>query len=182
MIGHSTKLKVMQYEHLPYPTKSRKCSKEASPRTRKSKKQVHFKDTSSLVITRPKTDSELKEVWYSPKELSKFKLNAKMDAQALSQTASANMINYVAYSIASGTPQRNIVAGQDREAINGIEHHLSPEVMKVLVLRRKRTISRVINEQSVQKSRGIRDSDRLAAVSTMHSGFAKELRQRIARF
>jgi hypothetical protein len=161
-------------------TKSRKCTNQDSPRRDQQKKQVSFKDTSTLVITTPKTISELKEAWYSRRALAQFKLDAKRDAQALSQTSTANVINNVAYSIAMGVPRTCTLTTAEKETSNGVEHMISPHVMKILVQRRKKTISNVLDEQDVQRSSGIYDPKRYEIVSRQYSDFATEFRQRLA--
>jgi hypothetical protein len=183
MIDQTTQFKRMAPE-CTIPIKSRKCTNEDSPRhsqqQHKMKKQVRFKDTSTLVVTAPKTSSELEEVWYSKRALAQFKLDAKRDALALTQTSPANAINNVAYSIAMGIPRACTVTNEEKEVINGVEHMISPEVMRVLVQRRKKTISNVLNEQNIQRSSGIYDPARLAIVSRKHSDFTTELRRRTA--
>jgi hypothetical protein len=161
-------------------TKSRKCTNQDSPRRDQQKRQVSFKDTSTLIITTPKTISELKEAWYSRRALAQFKIDAKRDAQALSQTSTVSVINNVAYSIAMGLPQTCTMTTSENETINGIEHMISPHVMRILVQRRKKTISNVLDEQNVQRSSGIYDPKRYEIVSRKYSDFATEFRQRLA--
>lgn len=167
-----------------HPAKSRKCSKEDSPKGPSPRNRtVRFSETSVLVITRPKTSNDLKATWYSRKDLVQFKQCARADAQILSQTTSLeNVINRVAYSAATGegTPQAHTATIQGLELMNGIEHLLAPQVLRVLLQRRKKTIATVLEEDRAQLRLGTRDPQRLASVSSESSGFSKELRQRIA--
>ena len=163
-------------------TKSRKCSKSCFPQKSilRAKKQVRFSEASLLCVTSCKTESERKATWYSKRELARFKQNGKAEAQALSRTKSANIMKHIAYSVAVGVPSAHTTAEEETEMINGIEHMLSTEVLNLLVHVRRKTISRVLDEQKVQNDNGVRDPMRLALVSENMSVFVKDLRQRIA--
>ena len=163
-------------------SKSRKCSKNCSPKKSRMriKKQVRFSPVSFLYITSPKTEGDLNATWYSKNELVQFKQNGKAEAQALSQSNSAFIISHVAYSVAFGEKSRLKATDEEKEMINGIEHLLSTEVLTILLRRRKKTISGVLDEQKAQNGIGIKDPIKLALVSEKTSGFAKDLRQRIA--
>lgn len=162
------------------PHKARKCSGSDYPRHRsRPNKQVRFSETSILIVTRPKSSSDVQASWYTKKDIAQFKHNVRVSAQALTGTRSANVIKHVAYSVASGAPQSNVDV-QDKEIICGLEHLLSPEVLKVLVQRRKMTIARVLEEQDIQTRLKESDPHRLALASMGNSSFSKEWRRRIA--
>ncbi|KAL3781834.1 hypothetical protein HJC23_011143 [Cyclotella cryptica] len=162
------------------PHKSRKCFRADYPRHRcLRKKKVHFSETSMLIVTRPKSSSDLQACWYTKKDIAQFKHHVRVSAQTLSGTPSSNIMKHIAYSVASGSPQSNIDV-QEKERFCGLEHLLSPEVLKVLIQRRKMTIARVLEEQDIQIRLKENDPHRLALASMTNSSFTKEWRRRIA--
>ena len=155
--------------------------KEETTRER-SKKRLRFSDMSSLILTEHKTSEDLQEAWYTRSETSRFKKNAHLTSKALWETRSSKVMKHIACSAANQAPQVDIDV-RGKEVIRGLEHLISPEVMKYLVERRRNVITRVLEDQEAQKMEG-KGSDHLrtAKVSEIHSAFAKEWCKRITAF
>ena len=113
------------------------------------KKQVRFREYSDLFITEAKREEET--TWYTREDFDDFKLNARLTSQALRKTKTAKLMQHIAQSAASQSPDMNVRV-HSREFIHGIEHLISPEVTKFLVLQRKKTIKRVLDIQAAQKA------------------------------
>ena len=146
-----------------------------------SSKRVRFCEYSDLFITEPKREEE--PTWYTREDISDFKKNARLTSRALRKTKTAKLMQHIAYSAASKSPDLNDVRVHSREFICGIEHLISPEVTKSLLLQRKKTIQRVLDIQAAQKA-GIlhADPNSAATVSEINSSFSKEWCKRITHF
>ncbi|KAL3804159.1 hypothetical protein HJC23_013678 [Cyclotella cryptica] len=144
-----------------------------------NKKQLRFAKTSTLIVTQPKTASEMESSWYSTHDIREFKADTKKSSQALFGTQSASAMTYIGRCIQTGEAQEELTI-DDIEKIRGIEHLVSPAVCRVLFQSRRATIARVLQEQARQEEEvGPRDAEKLASVSLASSGFAKEWRRRI---
>lgn len=165
------------------PIKARKYTKMDSPRHCGSSstpvKRVRFSDMSTLILTQPKSNEELCDSWYTKRDVALFKQNIRHATNVLRETRTAKAMKHVAYSIASNTPQSPINFHGSGSAIVGLEHLLSPEVLKLLFQRRRLTAARVIEEQAVQSSLGENDAERIAQVSKDNSAFTREWALRI---
>jgi hypothetical protein len=171
----------MELEYIANSTsKARKITMHDSPRSSPiAMKQVRFSESSTLIITQPKSSTEKQASWYTKKDFSQFRSDARACVKSLSETRSHEVIEHIAYSVVSGTPLSSCPV-LENERICGIEHLVSHDVLKVLVQRRKMAVARVLDEQDVQCSMGIKDSNRIAHVSMANSAFTKEWRRRIA--
>ena len=134
---------------------------------------------STLILTQPKSNEELCDSWYTKRDVALFKQNIRHATNVLRETRTAKAMKHVAYSIASNTPQSPINFHRSGSAIVGLEHLLSPEVLKLLFQRRRLTAARVIEEQAVQSSLGENDAERIAQVSKHNSAFTREWALRI---
>jgi hypothetical protein len=164
------------------PYKARKYSKMASPRNSfaasPQKKRLRFSDTSTLIVTQPKTTEEMRSSWYSKQDVEEFKRKSRVAAQALRGTQPAKAMKHVAHSVVSNRPQSEFTL-HHVEVFRGLEHIINPEVGKTLFQRRRLNITRVLREQDRQRSTGEENQDRIAQVSIENSRFAKEWRCRI---
>lgn len=171
----------VEVEHLTHhPRKSMKYSRNTFPRGSPiPKKKVRFSELSQMVVTQPKTEDDLLASWYTKHEVKKFKRNAEISAKRFAKSRASHTIKQLAYSIMSGTPQKN--ANFDhKELVCGLEHILSPSMMKLLMQRRKMTIVRVLEEQDIQRKSGETNISRIALASMENSSLTKEWRRRIA--
>jgi hypothetical protein len=160
--------------------KVRKYSRSSSPRsTPVPKKVVRFSDTSIMIVTRPKSQAELQASWYTKHEIKRFRHNAELSARRFCKSRASNVIKHVAYSIMSGSPQSDM-SFHHKEVVCGLEHMISPSIMKVLMQRRRMTIARVLEEQQIQAQLGEKDPCRIALASMENSAFTREWRRRIA--
>lgn len=162
------------------PIKARKYSDIDSSKQAISNKRLRFSDMSTLILTEPKTRQELKASWYSRRDVADFKQQTRTSSQALRDTRIAKVLKHIAYSIASGSPQAPINI-HGKEIIRGEEHLISPEVLKLLFQRRRLTVARVLEEQTVQRRLGEVDIHRISCVSRENSAFTKEWSLRITR-
>ncbi|KAL3787489.1 hypothetical protein HJC23_001139 [Cyclotella cryptica] len=172
----------MKRESPNYNSKtSRKVSKATSLlNSSMPKKRVHFSTTSTLVLLRPRSDRDRQASWYSKREMEQFRHNTHLTARVLMGSRSSDDVRHVAYSIASGVPRSNDTL-YHKEMVCGLEHLIAPEVLKVLIRRRRMTVARVLEEQDEQWRSGEYDSGRIALASMENSNFTKEWGQRIAR-
>ena len=180
MINKSQDYNMEPYFSTYNPSKSMKCTYRSSPRSSPVlKKTVRFSDRSVLIVTNPRSDSDRQASWYTKHEIKHFKKNAELAAKKFANSQESNVIKHVAYSVISGTAQSN-KNFYHKEHVCGLEHLISPSMLKILVRRRKLTIERVLGEQDVQMKLGESDPSRIALVSMGNSAFTKEWRRRIA--
>eukprot|EP01083_Nonionella_stella_P265422 899102_1 len=149
---------------------------------RRRDRTVRFAEFSQLILTEPKSSTDIRNAWFTKREISKFKRDLHLAAKAMRQTRTAKVIKYIGHSAATRTPQVDIHV-RGTEIIRGLEHLLSPEVFKLLHVRRKKTIAAVIEEQQAQKRAGSSiDTFSTAQVSEANSSFSKEWCLRITHF
>lgn len=172
---------IMDPEYPTYsPSKSMKCSYTSSPRSSPVlKKTLRFSDTSVLIVTKPRSDSDRQASWYTKHEIRHFRKTAEQAAKRFANSQESNVIKHVAYSVMSGAAQSD-KSFHHKELVCGLEHMISPSILKVLIQRRKMTIERVLEEQHVQTELGENDPIRIALASMENSAFTKEWRRRIA--
>ena len=183
IVRQSTK-RTNEMNAISRPLKAQKLSSSCCPGSSievqqqvKPKKTLRFSDSSTLLITAPKTRSEMKSSWYSKQEISGFKLTVKENSRSLRGSERAQAMRYIGRCVQTGESQSDLDI--DNKTIRGMEHLLSPEVYSVLLHGRKATIRNVLQEQARQESEGIHDDGRIAAVSMSSSKFAREWRRRI---
>lgn len=153
-----------------------KSTRQAEPLRRF--KQVRFSETSTLVITRPKTRQELNSSWYTQGEIQQFKQCATHLAGQVLQTQSSIVNEYIKHSLALDLIDFQRFCGL--EQICGIEHLLSLKICEALLASRYRTIKDVLQEQARQRRGEGCDFEMLAAVSLRTSFFPKLWRHKIA--
>ena len=141
-------------------------------------KRVRFSETSTLVITRPKTRQELNSSWYTQSEIQQFKQCATHLAKQVLQTQSSIVNEYINHSLARDVRDFQSFCGV--EQICGIEHLLSLKICEALLASRYRTIKDVLQEQARQRREEVCDFEMLAAVSVRTSFFPKLWRHNIA--
>ncbi|KAL7448598.1 hypothetical protein ACHAXS_000161 [Conticribra weissflogii] len=149
-------------------------------------KRTRFSPTSTLIVTKPKTERDIQATWYTKSEISQFKSHIRQTTQVLRNTRTAKAMKTLAQSIATNSAQNGGVSNDIHihgvEHIRGIEHLLSQDVLKVLVSRRRINISKVLQEQELRKSMGENDpSAILRAVSESYSSFTKEWCHELAK-
>ena len=145
------------------------------------RKQLRFSEYSSLVLTQPKTNQELTSVWFNKAETEQFKMNARLDAIHLRDTSCNKLMRAIAYSAATGSSTENVKVRR-REQIHGIEHLISPEVLKTLYTQRRKTIKRVLQVQEAQRKGIIDPALTTAKISEINSSFSKAWSSRITNF
>ena len=164
--------------------KARKQTASSSPRSSFSRgcirkqKHVRFSESSTLIITQPKTVAEMSETWYSKQEVAEFKRDVKESSKNQWGTPQAQAMRYIGHCVQSGESQAEL-AIDNVERIRGLEHLISPEVCRVLLQRRRATIGRVLQEQRRQEEEGSFDAEKIATLSLVNSEFAREWRKRI---
>lgn len=148
-------------------------------RRRTGSKRLRFSENSHLIITKAKSGEDIKNTWYSKRELARFKIDVYDTAKALRVTRTAKAIKYMARAATRpGSPQLHLHV-HGIEHIRGLEHLISPEVFKSLWQRRQKAISRVLEDQQAQKKSGQSvDHTRLARVSEMNSAASREWSRR----
>lgn len=132
-----------------------------------------------MILTRPKTEKELQACWYSKHEIKRFRTDVHLAAGRFAKSRASKVIKQIAYSILRGTPQSEVNFHHE-EVVLGIEHLISPSVMKILMKKRTMTITRVLDEQEYQTRTGEKSRARLALASMENSAFTKEWRRRLA--
>ena len=143
-------------------------------------KRVKFSESSTLVITRPKTNQELKACWYAKADTRRFKQQSIDYAKSLIQAYPSEATSYVRKSI-------NANQNQDQGCFHGVErmcsiewHTLSPQVLDMLLATKKAIVEGVLKEQERQKRTGMRDVNSMANVSIEKSLFSRAWRHYIA--
>mmetsp|Transcript_8201 Transcript_8201/g.18411 ORF Transcript_8201/g.18411 Transcript_8201/m.18411 type:complete len:184 (-) Transcript_8201:1129-1680(-) len=161
----------------------KKMKRTLPPRkTSKSSKRLRFSEFSSLTLTEPKSRADLQNSWYTKKEMAQFKRKVRLTSQALRETKAAKAMKRIACSAATGSPQASINLHL-KEVICGIEHLISPQVLQLLLDRRRKTIARVLEDQQAQKEAGVGVDPLITAqVSAINSSFSKEWCSRITQF
>ncbi|KAL7529231.1 hypothetical protein ACHAXR_004353, partial [Thalassiosira sp. AJA248-18] len=128
----------------------------------KTSKRLRFSVKSLLIVTEPRGSEEL---WYTKRDISRFKRNARRQSLAHRETRTANVMDHIALSAVTGFPHLGIPIN-GKEHIHGIEHLISPQVSKFLIVKRRNTIAAVLQEQRAQKKAGMGlDPSRTAQVS-----------------
>jgi hypothetical protein len=150
-----------------------KSSKQA--KTLRSTRRVRFSEYSTVIVTRRKTQEELKSVWYAKSEMKQFEKDARRATEVVLDRSAAAANAYI---------KKTLLGSQEKlvgtELICGIEHGLSPEVTRVLLTARSKAINDVLQEQARQEASGEHDSTRMAAVSKRMSMFPRMWRHRVA--
>lgn len=140
----------------------------------KKKQQVRFAETATVVVVR-KCNYHY-ENWYRKGEVRAFKRDIEKACLAKADPYS-KVMKSVGYCVQQGTVSPNFAV---EDEIRGLEHLLSPDVARVLIQHRQRTIDQVLKEQERQLLCGEYDADKIASVSKQNSRFVVELRRRIA--
>ncbi|KAL7535502.1 hypothetical protein ACHAXR_010862 [Thalassiosira sp. AJA248-18] len=154
-----------------------KTAKTLGPCSKRSKR-LRFSVKSLLILTEPRD----KDLWYTRQDMTRFKMNARRISLAHRETRTANLMDNIALSAATGLPHADIHINGS-EHIRGIEHLISPQVSKFLIVKRRKTITAVLQEQQAQKKAGMGlDPSRTAQVSEANSSFSKEWCSRITNF
>ena len=91
-------------------------------------KRVTFAANSDLIVTSPKTERELKSVWYSKEEMKSFKSKAGASARRILITNPTVVKEYIKNSFEDDKPD---VKFSGLESVCGIEHMLDDEVLKM---------------------------------------------------
>jgi hypothetical protein len=140
-------------------------------------KRVTFSVTSTVVLVQPKTRQELKAVWYSKDDMARFKLKACHSAEMMVGSVAAAA--YIEQSLElDQRPSSNRFTGI--EYICGIEHILSPAVLKMLHATKAMTIQHVLREQERQKKSGEYSPELIAEASMKTSLFSRAWRHNTA--
>lgn len=136
-------------------------------------KHVTFSQTSTLIVTCPKTRPELKILWYTLEDIRRFKQETLNSAHFLLERHACTAKAYIQKSL---QVDRCNVIGQfgGIEHVCGIEHLLSPQVFHMIMATRVLTIERVLREQECQRGAGTNHYERIAQASMMTSTFARE--------
>ena len=145
-----------------------------------SSKRLRFSEFSSLVLTEPRSAQDRANTWYTKEEIAEMKTLNRLTSLKFHDTRTAKCMKYIAQGAAKQTPQPFINV-RGKEVILGIEHLLSPEVMRYIVEKRRKAITSVLEEQEVQRMAGKEITD-LRQVSEMHTSFSKEWCSRITAF
>mmetsp|Transcript_5927 Transcript_5927/g.10814 ORF Transcript_5927/g.10814 Transcript_5927/m.10814 type:complete len:180 (+) Transcript_5927:195-734(+) len=158
------------------PNKMKRSMLEPKKRSTHVAKRLRFSTYSQLHLADAKTREDSKAAWYTRKELNQFKRNAHRTAMSLRETRTAKAMKCIAQSAAIGLPPHDIpvIRVHGIDALRGIEHLISPEVVKYMLEKRRRTISGVLEEQRTQKQTASPRLHQLARVSEQNSSFSKE--------
>lgn len=141
-----------------------------------SAKQVRFSDNSTLILTSPKSAREHKMSWYSKTDFEDFERKAARSVQSV-LTRNPNAAKaYITKTFLSHDSNRFTGI----EQVCGIEHGLSPEVNRALLMARSKVMQGVLREQALQEEAGETNLERMAAVSKRASVFPKLWRHRVA--
>ena len=144
-----------------------------------STKKVRFAQASTLVITHPKTEQDLKATWYTKAEMKPFKQkHVGQSAKAILTTSPSLAETYIEQSLAGHKAHFDPFCGV--ENVCGIEHLLNPHVCKALITSRSLTVGGVLEEQDRQERLGIYDEKKLAEASLKVSLFSRLWRHKIA--
>jgi len=145
------------------------------------RKSLRFSEYSSLVLIKPLGTEEAQNAWYTKKEMDEFKKTALVDSLALKGTRTAEIMEQVVHSVAAGMPPKDNDKIDNKEAIRGIEHFLSPDILKMVIEMRTRHKWTVLKAQRLQKLAGscTKDPTFVAKVSETSSEFSKEWCSRI---
>ncbi len=164
----------------PTPKKMMKRKTPGSKTARSSSKRLRFSEFSSLVLTEPRNSQDRANSWYTKEDIAQMKMVNRLTALKFHDTRTAKCMKYIARGAANQTPQP-VLNVRGKEVIRGIEHFISPEVMKYIVEKRRKAIASVLEEQELQKMGGKEVTD-LRQVSEMHTSFSKEWCSRITAF
>ena len=129
-----------------------------------AKKRVHFSENSFLTIYPAPSAEDLRASWYSMRDIKHFKQGVRNETLALRSTPTTSEVAKLAF-CRSTTAEDAFNPVHWNEEVRGLEHLVSGSVSKLIVLRRRRVISRVMEEQALQKELGEKDCLRLAKAS-----------------
>jgi hypothetical protein len=144
------------------------------------KKRVRFADTSTLVVMQPKSIKDMNASWYTKAEMTQFRQEAFRAARSLKKSKPSVVEEYINQSLETkqSHPKDHDFSGIEK--VCGIEHFLSPKVMKILESAREATIACVLQEQDRQDITSECNPDLIAEVSESMSLFTRLWRHRIA--
>jgi hypothetical protein len=135
------------------------------------KKRVRFSETSTLIVVPGANYNN----WYSKDEVRAFKRDIR--ASVAEAKSYSKVMKCIGYSVQQGNAQLNLRVD---DSIRGLEHLLSPELLKVLNFARTKSIKDILQGQSRQRSLGLQDEESIAKISKLDSKFVVELRRVIA--
>lgn len=145
----------------------------------KHTKHVTFSEKSTLIITRPKPQSELKLLWYTQADIRRFKQETWKSVNSLLETNASTAKAYIEKSLR--VDQRyDMCRFGGIEHVCGIEHLLSRKVFDVIMATRALSIEQVLREQERQKRTGNNQCELIARASMQASVFVREWHHRKA--
>ncbi|KAL7466973.1 hypothetical protein ACHAXS_007239 [Conticribra weissflogii] len=134
---------------------------------------VRFSERSSLVIFPSPPQSILENIWTHQTSTEKFKSGLAKNAIVMRSAGLDSTIERLACSVATANcslDENNFAIPAE---VRGIEQFISSSILKLIIYRRRRAISAVLEEQEMQRELGIVDSIRLAQVSKKHTEFSR---------
>jgi hypothetical protein len=140
---------------------------------------VAFSETATLVTMHLDTQPALKVLWYTQDDISRFKQETFHSVSSLLETNASVAKVYIEKSLLVNR-SNDISPFVGIEHVCGIEHLMSPQVMRMILATRSLTIERVLREQERQKRTGENKGQLIAQASMETSVFAREWRRRVA--
>mmetsp|Transcript_13005 Transcript_13005/g.21306 ORF Transcript_13005/g.21306 Transcript_13005/m.21306 type:complete len:240 (+) Transcript_13005:34-753(+) len=166
------------------------CQTPAPKRQRRSRpkhqKSVHFAPTSNLLIIPTKSTQDVHSSWYTEQDHIHSKIEMSFCSKVMGQSSCVNYIEDIAYALAteSSISMQSVQSMKrrlnpcERILTRGIEHSVSPTVLKLLAHRRKVVTRRVVGEQARLRQQSGRndmgDAEALAQFSREKTSFSRD--------
>ncbi len=148
-------------------------------------KRVRFAEDALLRVYPKPSEQSVQKSWYTKREMESFKIAIRDEILSLRQrNAGKEMESFVHFIISPGTmvPHSRMESLHENILeLRGLEHIVSPQVLNLLLLKRKTAIAHVLQEQETQMLLGLRDDRRLAEASMRCTKFSKTWSSQIAR-
>jgi hypothetical protein len=131
-----------------------------------------------------KSSQDNESLWYTKQDFTNFKCDLRSSSKAMEESACVDILESIAYSLVTKTAMKHQIHPHPHEKIltRGIEHAVSPTVLKLMAHRRKVVTRKVLCEQArLRKQPGMNKKEperrmaaELAQCSMAASMFAKD--------
>ncbi len=141
----------------------------------KPTKRVSFSKMSLMILVQPKTADELRETWYTPKDIVAFRRDKQAHSSQVIESGGAKFVEHLIRYIVQGKPftaveESSLCLGH----FCGLESALVHQVGKFLLSARAATRKLVLREQTCQRTMDENNIESLAHVSVQATMFAQD--------
>jgi len=144
------------HQHHYYSSQQQQTTAPSNKRQRLHRKQVRFASTSDLFLLPTKSSQDLQSSWYTEDDFTNSKRDLRYCSKVIvgSSSCVVDVMECIAYSLATTSTTNHLLLQtlkthlhpHERILTRGIEHTVSPTVLKLLAHRRKVVIRKIVRE------------------------------------